>query len=107
MKSYTVKENNIGSAISKILQYGHKHRQRSFYFIIRILLQQHKISLLFSYIWSYLRFVSFCEYAKLFESREGGDIGLFITLYSQKFKKKRFLIRWLYNFGDFYLILIG
>ena len=33
-------------------------------------------------------------------SREGGDIGLFITLV-------RFLIRWLQNFREFYLILIG
>ena len=38
--------------------------------------------------------------------REGGENGLFITLVP-KVLLLLFLIRWLYNFGDFYWTLIG
>ena len=42
------------------------------------------------------------KFIKFFISREGGDIGLFITLVP-KVLYWRFLIRWLPNFGDFWL----
>ena len=46
--------------------------------------------------------VSYIKYV----AREGGDIRLFITLV-HKVLLKRFLIRWLNNFGDIYKILNG
>ena len=42
----------------------------------------------------------------LLDHREGGDIGLIITIVP-KVLYYRFLIRWLDNFGDYYWILIG
>ena len=44
MKSYPVKENHVSSAVRKILQYRHKDRQSTCYFIIRIFVSEIELS---------------------------------------------------------------
>ena len=38
---------------------------------------------------------------RVYNNREEGDIGLFITLVPKVYSNAHFLIRWLKNFGDF------
>ena len=50
MRSYPVKENQIGSAVSEILRYKHTDKQTSCYFIIRIVRSKCQDLLIFIYI---------------------------------------------------------
>ena len=56
-------------------------------------------------VWKAWKNVGSKDYTKYVREGEGGDIGLIITLVPKV--PNLFLIRWLHNFRDIYLILIG
>ena len=92
MKSFTVKENYIGSAVSENLRYRQKEHT-TLYIRIRI-----RDCLMLQFVDP--RKNKILSKHKHKYTRERGNNGLFITLTPKVFLY-RFLIRWLNNFGDF------